>query len=176
MDSARLGGSAGPPKWPFPRPLPATKWPRLRRRVDSWLGFTFRDGSAWTVRPVYITVLTTKTTFYDHTHTHTSFKLTPANLLPSSQPMDDGGITFVESGFAVNYPQVLSLQSLCCFLFVWKPISWTKGKRLDPLCTGHMTNSRGCNSRCDQDNRPRATRTRLEHWQVIWEDLCAQFS
>lgn len=84
-------------------------------------------------------------------------------------------VMFVESGFAVNYPQVLSLQSLC-FLFVWKPISLTKRRRLYPLCTGHMTNSRGCNSRCDWDNRPRATRTRLGHWQVIWEDLCVTFS
>lgn len=67
-DSARLGGSACPPRWPFPQPLPATKWSRVRRSMDSWLDCTFRDGSAWTVRPFYITVLTTKTTFYDHTH------------------------------------------------------------------------------------------------------------
>lgn len=102
--------------------------------------------------------------YQDHTHLiqpHIN------NLLPSSQPMDDGELFFFKSGFAVNYPQVLSLQSLCCFPFVLKPISWNKGKRLDPLCTGHMTNSRGCNSRCDQDNRPQATRTRLGHWQVI---------
>lgn len=158
--------------WPFPQPLPATKWPRLRRRMDSWLDFTFRDGSAWTALPFYITVLTTKTTFYDHTHL-----IQPHTNKPPPFFTTNGwwGITFFKSGFAVNYPQVLSLQSLCCFPFVWKPISWNKGKRLDPLCTGHMTNSRGCNSWCDQDNRPRATRTRLGHWQVIWEDLCAVF-
>lgn len=98
---------------------------------------------------------------------HTSFNLTPTNLLPSSRPMDDGALRLLSLDLLLIIPKSYLYNRSVVFFFVLKPTRWSKGKRLDPLCAGHMTNSRGCNSRCDQDNRPQATRTRLGHWQFI---------